>query len=126
MEGDLISSGSTPANKKLNKKLLDEKDKLIESLQKKLKGTPTEHPQTEEIVVIQVEKDRLNNEVLELKAKLLQVNQLNEELTREKEELINQQVISEPLVISQPVDTADLAEYMSRVSLKENEISQLV
>ena len=51
--------------------MLDEKDKLIESLQKKLKGTPTEHPQTEEIVVIQAEKDQLSNEVLELKAKLL-------------------------------------------------------
>ena len=46
LEGDLISSGSTPAKKKENKKLLDEKDQLIESLQKKLKGTPTEHPQT--------------------------------------------------------------------------------
>jgi len=51
---------------------------------------------------------------------------LNEELIREKEELISQQVISEPLAISQLVDTADLAEYMSRVSLKEKEISQLI
>jgi vacuolar-type H+-ATPase subunit I/STV1 len=64
--------------------------------------------------------------VLELKAKLLQANQLNKELIREKEELISQQVINEPLAISQPVDTADLAEYMSRVSLKEKEISQLI
>ena len=126
MESDLISSGSTPTDKNSNKKLLDEKAKLIESLQKKLKGTPTEHPQIEEIIVIQAEKDRLSNEVLELKAKLLQANQLSEELMREKEELISQQVISEPLVISQPVDTADLAEYMSRVSLKDKEISQLV
>ena len=52
LEGDLINAGSTTADKKANKKLLDEKDKLIESLQKKLKGTPTEHPHTEEIVVI--------------------------------------------------------------------------
>ena len=58
--------------------------------------------------MIQAEKDQLSNEVLELKAKLLQVNQLNEELIREKEELISQQVISEPLAISQPVDTANL------------------
>ena len=40
--------------------------------------------------MIQAEKDRLGNEVLELKAKLLQANQLNEELMKEKEELINQ------------------------------------
>ena len=48
----MIGVGSTTTDKKANKKLLDEKDKLIESLQKKLKGTPTEHPQTEEIIVI--------------------------------------------------------------------------
>ena len=76
--------------------------------------------------MIQAEKDGLSNEVLELKAKLLQANQLNEELMKEKEELINQRVISGPLVISPPVDTTDLAEYMSRVSLKDKEISQLV
>ena len=54
------------------------------------------------------------------------MNKLNEELIKEKEELISQQVITEPLAISQPMDTADLAEYMSRVSLKEKEISQLI
>ena len=106
--------------------MIDEKDKLIESLQKKLKGTPTEHPQTEEIVAIQAEKDQLSNEVLELKAKLFQANKLNEELIKEKEDLISQQAINEPLAVSQPVDTTDLAEYMSRVSLKEKEISQLI
>ena len=52
LEGDLINAVSTMADKKANKKLLDEKDKLIESLQKKLKGTPAKHPQTEEIIVI--------------------------------------------------------------------------
>ena len=79
-----------PTEKKSNKKLIDEKDKLIESLQKKLKGTPVEHPQIEEIVAIQAEKDQLSNEVLELKAKLFQANKLNEELIKEKEDLISQ------------------------------------
>ena len=126
LETDLVNSSSTPTEKKSNKKLIDEKDKLIESLQKKLKGTPTEHPQTEEIVAIQAEKDQLSNEVLELKAKLFQENKLNEELIKEKEDLINQQEINEPLAVAQPVDTADLAEYMSMASLKEKEISQLI
>ena len=103
--------------------MLDEKYKLIESLQKTLKGTPTEHPQTEEIVVIQAEKDQLSNEVLELKAKLFQANKVNEELIKEKDNLISQQAINEPLAVSQPMDTVDLVEYMSRVSLKEKEIS---
>ena len=64
--------------------------------------------------------------MLELKAKLFQANKLNEELIKEKEDLISQQAINEPLAVSQPVDTADLVEYMSRVSLKEKEISQLI
>ena len=57
--------------------------------------------------------------MLELKAKLFQANKLNEELIKENEDLISQQAINEPLAVSQPMDTADLAEYMYRVSLKE-------
>jgi ethanolamine utilization protein EutA (predicted chaperonin) len=106
--------------------LIDEKDKLIESLQKKLKGTPFDHPQTEEIIAIKAEKEQLSNEVLELKAKLFQANKLNEDMTKEKEDLISQHVNNEPLAVSQPTGTAKLVDYMSRVSLKEKEISQLI
>ena len=60
LEVDLVNLSSVPAEKKSNKKLIEEKDKLIESLQKKLKGVPSDHPQTEEIVVIQAEKKELN------------------------------------------------------------------
>ena len=123
LESDLIGAGSSTSDRKANKKLLDEKDKLIESLQNKLKGTLAEHPQMEEIIVIQAEKDRLSDEVLELKAKLLQANQLSERLLKEKEELLSQQVISDPLSVTPPVDPVDLAEYMSRFSLKDKEIS---
>ena len=57
LEVDLVNLSSVPAEKKTNKKLIEEKDKLIESLQKKLKGIPSNHPQTEEIIVIQAEKE---------------------------------------------------------------------
>ena len=56
-----MNLSSILAEKKTNKKLIDEKDKLIESFQKKLKGTPVDHPQTEEILAIQAEKEQLNN-----------------------------------------------------------------
>ena len=52
-----MNLSSIPTEKRSNKKLIDEKDNLIESLHKKLKGTPVEHPQTEQIVAIQAEKD---------------------------------------------------------------------
>ena len=52
LEADLVNLNSTPNEKKSNKKLIEEKDKLIESLQKKLKGSISDHPQTEEIMVV--------------------------------------------------------------------------
>ena len=57
LEVDLVNISLVPAEKKSNKKLIEEKDNLIESLQKKLKGVPSDHPQIEEIVVIQDEKE---------------------------------------------------------------------
>ena len=44
METYVVNLGSKPNEKKSNKKLLEEKDKLIESFQKKLKGSTTDHP----------------------------------------------------------------------------------
>ena len=119
LEVDLVNLGSVPAEKKSNKKLIEEKDKLIESLQKKLKGVPSDHPQTEEIVVIQAEKEELKKEVMELKAKVLQITKEKEDLAKEKDELISQRPSHEPLAISQPVDAAELADYMSQVSLNK-------
>ena len=100
LEVDLVNLSSVPTEKKSNKKLIEEKDKLIESLQKKLKGVPSDHRETDEIVVIQAEKEELNKEVLELKAKVLQITKEKEDLVQEKEDLISQRVSHEPLAIS--------------------------
>ena len=96
LEVNLVNLSSIPVEKKSNKKLIEEKYKLIEILQKKLKGIPSDHPQTQEIIAIQAEKEQLSNEVLELKTKLLQVNKENEDLIKEKEDLISQRVSYEP------------------------------
>ena len=100
LEADLVNLGSVPTEKKSNKKLIEEKDKLIESLQKKLRGVPSDHPQFEEIVVIQAEKEELKKEVMELKAKVLQITKEKEDLAKEKYELISQRQSHEPLAIS--------------------------
>ena len=52
LEKDLVNLGSKPNENKSNKNIIDEKDKLIETLQKKLNGFTTHHPQTGEIMVI--------------------------------------------------------------------------
>ena len=52
MERDLVNLGSKRNEKKFNKKIIYEKEKLIEIIHKKLKGFVTDHPQTKEIMVI--------------------------------------------------------------------------
>lgn len=53
LETNILNLGSQPSDKNANKKLLDEKDNLIESLQKKIKGQVTDHPHIEEIMSFQ-------------------------------------------------------------------------
>ena len=84
---------------KSNKKLIEEKDKLIESLQKKLNGSIFYHPQTKEIMVIQAKNEDLKEENMELKAKLLQV-------TKEKEDFANKSVVEVSASTSHQIDTA--------------------
>ena len=109
LEFDLVNLGSVPVEKKSNKKLIEEKDKLIESLQKKIKGVPSDHPQTEEIMIIQSENDQLKKEVMELKAKVLQITKEKEDLAKEKNELTIQISVQEPLAVVQPIDANELA-----------------
>lgn len=80
----------------------------------------------EEIMVIQSKNDELKKEVMELKAKVLQITREKEYLAKESNELISQRIVEEPLAISHPIDTNELVESMAQVSLKEKEISQLV
>ena len=44
--------------------MLEDKDKKIEALQKKMKLSITDHPQTKDILVIQNKHDALKDEVL--------------------------------------------------------------
>ena len=50
LENDLISQGPKDKENKASKNLMDDKDRQIESLQKKLKMPVTDHPQTDEIM----------------------------------------------------------------------------
>ena len=72
LEVDLVAQGSKANETKAIKKLVDEKNKQIENLQKNLKFFATDHPQTEEILVNKNKCDDLKKEVLDFKSKLLQ------------------------------------------------------
>ena len=118
LEAYFVNLNSTPNEKKSNKKLIEEKDKLIESLQKKLKGFVSDHPKTEEIMVIQANNEYLKKENMELKSKLLHV-------TKDKEDLASKSVVEVTASTSHPIDTTEVTESLAQVSLKEKEISQL-
>jgi hypothetical protein len=60
------------------KNLLDEKEKVIKSLKKQLKIPVIDHPQTEDLVVLQKERDDFEKEALNLKGKVLQLTQEKE------------------------------------------------
>jgi hypothetical protein len=52
---------------------LDEKDKMIQSLKKKLKMSPTDHPHTIKLIALEKEKETFKQEALDYKAKVLQL-----------------------------------------------------
>lgn len=81
-ENELIFVGLQPKEKQSVKKLLDEKEIFIKSLKKQLKIPVTDHPQTEELVVLQNERDDFEKEDLSLKAKFLQLAQEKEQLEK--------------------------------------------
>ena len=58
-------------NAQANKKLLEEKEKTIQVLKKKLKVTGTQHIQLYELTVLQQEKDKIYQELMEFKGKML-------------------------------------------------------
>jgi hypothetical protein len=57
---------------------LDKKDKMIQSLKKRLKMSPIDHPQTTELTSLEKEKETIRQEALDYKAKVLQLEKEKE------------------------------------------------
>jgi hypothetical protein len=106
------------------KYLLEEKDKIIQSLKKKLKMLATEHPQTTELVALEQEKETFWKEALDYKAKILQLEKEKMEWSKEKVELVNKVMVLSPAAGTGST-TEDIVQAMSQVSLKEGEIKGL-
>ena len=70
-------------------------------------------------MIIQSKNEELKKEVMELKAKLLQV-------TKEKEDLANKSMVEASPTTSQPIDAIELTKSLAQVSLKYKDISQLI
>jgi hypothetical protein len=102
----------------------DEKDKMIQSLKKILKMSPTYHPQTVELTSLEKEKETFRQEALDYKAKVLQ-------LDKEKENWSQMQVTTSDMEIIVPASAEGgskdegLVQAMSQISFKTSEIKNL-
>ena len=114
----MIAVGLNPQEKQLVKKLLEEKEKIFQSLKKKLKIPITDLLQTREIMVLQKERDDFHDEVLNLKSMVLQ-------LWEEKEQLQQEEGIIAGSKGIQHTATNELTQEMSQVILKEGEIKEM-
>lgn len=119
LEADLMEMGVKPNNQNPVKKLLEEKDKTISSLRKQFKIPVAYHPQTKKLLTLQEEVNYLQQSTLDLKARILQLENEKESLQKEKSELV--------LTTEQPqqITTDELTKAMSQVSLKDDEIKKL-
>ena len=96
---------------------LDEKDKIIQGLKKKLKMSPTEHPQVVELAALEKDKETFRQEALNYKAKVLQ-------LEKEKDNWSQGQEVTSDMVVIVPSTTETgssaygLVQAMSQVILK--------
>ena len=117
-ENELIVVGLKPKEKQSVKKLLDENEKVIKSLKKQLKIPDTDHPQTEELVVLQREKDDFEKNTLNLKANILQLTLEKEKLEKQVKSFAGSQVLPQ-------ISTDEITTTMSQVSLKDEEIKGL-
>ena len=84
-ESYLIEVGLNPQENKPVKILLEEKEKIIQSLKKKFKKSIIDHPQTEQIMVLQKERYDFHDELLNLKSMLLHLQEEKEQLQQEEE-----------------------------------------
>lgn len=117
-ENELIVVGVQPKEKQSVKKLLDEKEKVIKTLKKKLKIPVTYHTQTEELVELQKERDDFEQETLNLKAKILQLTQDKEKLEQQVNSDVSAQVPTQE-------STEGITTTMYQISLKDDEIKNL-
>ena len=75
LQVDVKSMGSEPVNAQATKKILEEKDNTIQVLKKKLKFPNVEHAQSPELFVLQEEKDKVYQEMIDYKGKALKLQE---------------------------------------------------
>ena len=110
----IITSGTKSANVQATKKLLEEKEKTIQVLKKILKVLGMQHVQLSELTVLQQEKDKIYQELMDFKGKMLKLHKDKEayeiegsgflsqistfNANRKEEEEVLEELMSQPLI----------------------------
>ena len=118
LEVDFVYVGVNPKYVQSIKNLLDDKEKTIQTLKKKLKIPGSKHVQTNELVSLQQENMFFIKEVLNLKEKVLQLDEEKQVLQIDKEEFLLRNIIASPRQ-EKDVSTEDLVRAMSQINLKD-------
>ena len=75
LQENIISSEDEPGNTQSIRRLLEEKDKAIQVLKNKLKIPSSEHAQSSELLALQEEKDKIHQEMMEYKGKMVKLQE---------------------------------------------------
>ena len=90
LQTDIVSSGNEKDNTQAVRRMLEEKDNALQVLKKKLKILGTEHVQSSELLVLQEEKDKMHQEMMEHKGKDVELQEEKYRWEAERSELISQ------------------------------------
>jgi type IV secretory pathway VirB4 component len=102
---------------------LDEKDKMIQSMKKRLKMSATEHPQTTELTALEQEKETFRQEALNYKAKVLQLEKEKENWSQGQVEVSNRAAVV-PGTTGDDSNTEDIPSYVpSKLEGRRNQKS---
>ena len=75
---DLMVSGTEPDNIQMDKKLLEDKENTIQVLKKNIKVKRVQHVQLSELMVLQQEKEKIPQEMMDYKHKVLKFQEENQ------------------------------------------------
>ena len=85
LQAYVVSLGSEPGNAQDTRKLLEEKDNTIQVLKKSLKIPNSEHAQSPELLALQEEKDKVYQEMMEFKGKIVKLQEEKNKLETERD-----------------------------------------
>ena len=129
LETDLVASETDPQDVKVTQKLLDEKNKIIQDLKKKLQVPATHITQTNELAEVRSERDRVKGDLLDVQAEVVELKEerriLNERLEQYKLVNTSLEITTTQTNDVASVDTQKINRLMAQTNLKDQEIHEL-